>query len=833
MKKRLSIAFLILPVALALATIAAYGEVKQQVIGPFGTLNNTDNSYTIPSDRSPDLLNVDLSPGGKSVKKRSGYGIAFTLSNSTSPVKYVYNFFNSAGSSVDLYFNDTNMEASISGASPSVIFSTGSNGATYQCVDTAGEAYCANDARTSIIKTDGATDTTITTVRSTGTLLAITPERLVHAGFSEDPSRVDFSNSNDFSTWTLGGEDDDPISFTIVSPGAYLTHITYAHGRVYWFKTSSFGYILEGPTHNDWVVRTLNSNVGTLFNTSVFRDDILYFQGDDGHFYGWDGSSLQKLSRDIQGSIDVTQGRISNSWVQTTQSDFGAGVSTPTVYMDTITTNGSIALTFPDNFDSFRDGSSDTKPVWKQATPNTGCSTGTVSASGGLLKFTDPNSGSGDRVIIYTQEKLKNFQQGTTYQFVINDTHTTGTGGKFLIYFSTSMTSTSCPSLSDTDSAVAWISFDGVAGEKVRANSFSSIRGGQWVFSGTDYDLPATVSIYLSTSFASLNINSINDSTATYGGGYGDVNVFIHYSNNSPGGIGTLDSFSVVPQTGTFYSQVNSAPDLTSWNSFETTKIENGGQISFEIRADTNSFTVESSTPSWTSINSGEIPTISTGTYMQVRSKFSITYATQNPSIQDFTINWFEGSASDKTHAIYHEDALWWAVASGAGATTNNKILKLDLINQGWLLYNIPMNGMLIRSQNLYFGDPTAGRIFGFGTDDSDNGSAIEAYWQSRDFFGDDPFVDKNFNRLSFVTKGNSGSNMDVTYQINGSTATEFSVPLYNSSSDAFVKRNMFFPSGTSGSTINFKFGNNAADEPFELFGGVLEYEDEPWFPEP
>src|SRR5688572_7267528 len=224
----------------------------------------------IPANMASDLLNVEITPGGKSVKKREGYGTAFALQIGSSAVHGIYNFYESGGSDVSLFFNDTRLTSSIAGAAATVLFSTGPVNATWQCVDSAGFAYCANTSRTSILKTNGTTHTTIPVI-STGTMLTVTPERLAQAGFVTTPSRIDFSKSNDFETWTVGGQPFDPITFTITAPGPKITHIVYAHNRIYWFKDSSFGYILEGPTHSDWIVRTVNSFIGTLHNTSIYR----------------------------------------------------------------------------------------------------------------------------------------------------------------------------------------------------------------------------------------------------------------------------------------------------------------------------------------------------------------------------------------------------------------------------------------------------------------------------------------------------------------------------------------------------------------------------------
>ena len=356
-----SVLMLILHFYFSLAN-AAEGR---EVIGPFGGLNNSESSYVINPEQASDLLNVDLSDGAKSIKKRKGYGTAFTLSDATSPVHGTYFFYDTDGSDVVLAFNGRHVNRSISGAAPSVIYTSATNNATWQCIDAEGFAYCANTGRDAIFKIDASAISKLSGFTSTGTMVAVTPERLVQAGFSLTPNRIDFSKSNDFATWAVGGNPTDPIQFTITSPGSGIKHIVYAHGRIYWFKDSSFGYILEGATQSDWRVVTIDAFIGTLDNASIYNDEILYFRDQNSEFYAYDGSNLVKISKDIHATILTCQGtQVRDSWTQTDTSDWDAGYFDSSVYVDTTTTVGLIATSFPDNFGVFRDGSNNTKKVW-------------------------------------------------------------------------------------------------------------------------------------------------------------------------------------------------------------------------------------------------------------------------------------------------------------------------------------------------------------------------------------------------------------------------------------------------------------------------------------
>lgn len=896
------------------------------VIGPYSGLNNTDSSFIIGPDKSPDLLNVDITPNGKSVKKRSGYGTAFTLDVSSVAVHGVYNFFESGGSDVSLFFNDKYMSSSVSGGSPSVIFSTGPTDATYQCTDAAGFAYCANTSRTSIIKTNGVTHNIIITP-STGTMVAVTPTRLVTAGFSDFPSRVDFSKSNDFTNFTPGGAATDPLNFTIVSPGSKITMIVYAHGRIYWFKDSSFGYILEGPTQADWQVRTVNSFIGSLYNTFIFRDDILYFQGNDGHFYGWDGSNLVKLSRDIQGTIDVTQGRSLNSWTQTLKADWDAGAISTATYLATDISVGSIVLAtdtaisaFSDttgiNFSSGTLTNTSTSTIDGSLTltlgnnnvftdqqrspidvecsdPCTGpyyqesriLSTNTFVATGATLNLKKVGSPSAFNIFLYS-DNSGNPGSVLTSASPSASLVATSTSDVFLPFDSsvvltngTSYWIQITPGVTcDGSNKIEWWGADFVgtpttinrcgSDDSVNIRYQAKLVGKQFASSGDivsrSFDVGFTTNSWLwdwsnfsasgtIPSGATLTFETQTSSAAT--GTYTSL-ISVSTGNNPTStiqqyirykGSFTTTNLSTSPVVndvvlamstrrrpyGTFQSAVKNAPSLTSWSDLFVSKQDNGGTHTFYIRAANGAFTVSSSTPTpWTAITPGSIPSISTGSYFQIRDDFLITSATQNPSLDLFTQSWFEGAAADKTYAIYHDNGLWWSVASGTGASTNNAILKFDLLNTAWLKYDIPMNGMLVRNQNLYFGSPSSGKIYLYGSASSDSGSAINAYWKSKDFFGESPFLEKEIVNLSFAAGSVANSSMTVTYTMNGSSQTSYTVNLYDSNK-SFIRNNKNLPQGKIGNTFNVKFGNNAADQDFEIYAVQYGYRQKSWIPSP
>lgn len=778
----------IFSLTLGISAIVFGGEDWQKFpVGPFGTLNDRDSSYAIGATQSQSLLNVDLTPAGKSVRKRKGYGIAFTLNQTTSPVHGVYDFFDAQGNEVNLFFNDTKIYGSVGGATPTVLLSTGPNGATYQCTDSLGFAYCANTSRTTLYKTNGSTLTQIQSVSSTGTMVATAVTRLAMAGFSDAPSRIDFSADTDFTTWGSGSVGTSATQFTINAPGAKITHIVYAFNRLMWFKDTSFGYILIGnqPFQSDWVIKTISYDVGTNDNSSVYREGILYFRGKDGHIYTFDGNTYERLTREISGTVGVSQTRGTGSWNQTSQSDFDSGLYSNTTSTQTVGSVQLLLLSTSTKKTKYGADISNTGGSCLQSAPyywsKQFLSTQSYVVSGIMLRMSTTSTPSGTLTI-----NILNDNAGIPGSIIISTSIShfsfTNTAADYLFNFNQ-------PWGALTAGSTYWYQQISAAGVSSFINYVDGVDDG-----------------YLRSCGASISADNI-----PLGGGLKYKLFGATYS-----------------QSGVYYSSVHNAPNLTLWDNFIADFTQISSTQSFYIRSSTGVFYSSATSPSWTSVTNGNIPAISTNPYFQIRSDFS-SAGSSTSLLNLFTVNWFEGNAADKAYATYFNDKILWSVTSGTGSTTNNRVLLYDMLNQGWLLYDIPSNGFYVKNNDLYFGGSSSGYIFKFGDVENDNGSAINSYWKSKDYFGGDPFTTQELANISLAAKTVSNSSMTVTYTTNGSSSSVFTFPM--SSSRAFVGLNKNLPAGTVGSNFNIQFGNNAADQPWELFGAQIGIRPKSWIP--
>jgi hypothetical protein len=206
-----------------------------------------------------------------------------------------------------------------------------------------------------------------------------------------------------------------------------------------------------------------------------------------------------------------------------------------------------------------------------------------------------------------------------------------------------------------------------------------------------------------------------------------------------------------------------------------------------------------------------------------------VTSATQTPTLNDFTVNFFEGSASDQAYMIYFDNAVWESVAFGSGQSTNNYIFKRDLINDGWTLYNFGAGGLVVQSNRLYFGDTSAGNVFNYGTATSDNGTAINAFWRSKTYTGNDPFLQNQLTQIDTFAKKENGTALTATYTTDTSTSTSYSVSL--STNNAFVQTRKLLPSGKLGYGFDFKIGDTSASSNWEFLGWRIVYNQQAYRP--
>lgn len=778
---------LVLPILLGLLTTSVYAE--QVAISQFRYLNNNDNSLTIDPNVAQDLLNVDIRPGGRSIKKREGYGLYKDLGTGQG-IHGGHHFFDSTGNDVQVWGSSTSLFGIVADATPTQLVSSATLNATWDCADTQGNAYCVNSSRDMYARTAGAS--IFRYGSPLGTMVEITPTRAVVSGVSGSPNTLYFSESANFINFTTGITETSPFTEVIASPGSKVTHLRYACGKVLWWKDQSFGY-LTGENQFDLENTIVSDTVGTFDNTSAIDPGgNVWFRGQDGHIWKYDCTALTKESIDISPNAQASGKRTSNSYTETSQSDFESGQISPSGYLNTSNVPGSVILSTSIaliNSPGFEDGPnnvSNTITNWTVAGTGVvkvactacriGCSGATVSAySGSYYSVMGAVSGTDTDAFV----DVINASDDTIIKSATlpADTAQCSWGQKYIVHQSSVGHSVKVRIRRQTQ-------FDGT--QTITSNSFVWPGSVWFVYQSTEIALSGT------TAF-------------------------------------TFDNFITAPSTAGYYSSVRNAPNLTAWDTLTGNIANNGGDHSFFMRSSTNAFTKLSSTPSWTQQTIGNVVTIATGTYFQVMDSFSIDAPTETPTLNDFTVNYFEGSSSDQTYSTYFDNAIWFSVAFGIGISTNNYIFKYDLINEGWTLYSFGSGGFAIQNNRLYFGQVGGDNLFRFGDSPSDNGASINAFWKSKDYPGTDPFLQNSYEQADTIWTRDSNQSATVTYTVDTSSETSYTVNL-TSSTNSIINHRKLLPSRL-GYTVNWKFGDSSATSQWELLGYRFTFSPQPYRP--
>lgn len=889
--------------ALLIFGVASASCAEEARISSFGLLNSNEAPPIIGPQQAQDLLNIDVTPDGKSVKKRSGYGTYKTLGSGL-PIRGGYHFYDSSGNDVQLWGSGTNLYGIVADGTPTVLVSSATTGATWDCTDTQGFAYCVNSARDALIKTNGATITWFTS--PLGTMVASTPDRLLVAGLNSGPSTISISGSNALTNFVAGNLVTDPFTEPINAPGSKLTHIEYACGRWLWWKDQSFGYIL-GTDQTNLKIITVSNSIGTQDNSSAIDPSgDIWFRGQEGHIYQYDCSNVTKMSRDITPQIQTSARRVSALFQQTSQTDFQTGTIVQTNGLSTTINGGDVvpssfsitdtttadfssntltnlqispsgnAVVISTNDTNFTSGNASfLGSGWSSVADTTYNNCGTIHANGGDNIAQALSYGAAGFSLVATIVDLETSATVASVTIAYADNACAWTARTLTIpstyyrrkanvnfYSSTDSNARLVSAIpfilngnsmvfytaSDVKGSARTLLVDGSASNVVINSGISTITTGNIVSKAYNTGVGNN---YVSVSYNGTVDQltpafSIQDSTSATGA-WADVGTlanvsypcrqFIRYTSTftvtgSSSAASTIDDVTLLARSsGTYYSPVQNKPNLSTWDAFNATTQSNGGANSFFMRSSTNSFTVLSTTPSWTATTPGNVITIATGTYFQVRDDITITASTQTPVLSDFTVNWFEGSAADKAYAVYYRDAVWFGIAYGSGQSTNNYVFRFDLLNKGWGLYNIGIGGFLAQNDNLYFGSASNDKVYRFGSSTDDAGSTINSYWKSRDFTSADPYMQTALTNIDLVARKNQNQSLMVNYALNGSTTTTSYTVSLSTTTEANIFHRKLIPPGKNGYTFNVQFGDTSSAAAWEVLGVRVTYDSLPYRP--
>ena len=783
--------------------------------GQWRGMNNADASIMIGDNEAQDLLNVDITDNGNGIRKRDGYSQFKTIGTSTWGVRGGYYFRDTSGNSYIVHANNRSLFKSINSGDYSAFLTTDTAGSYYDFTDSQGYLYRATSNRDQFCRYDG---TTLTYYPSApqGDQIEALPDRLAISGESAHPNRVYFSGAADFTNFTTGLNDTDPFYEEFGLPGQKLTAIKYALGRLFAWTSTTLSF-WSGSTQFDGTIQDVTTNVGTSQPGSILYDNsVIYWQGNDKHFYSFDGNSIEKISTPISGSVSRFVGGESKSIIQTTQADFALGTTSTSL---TISENPGF-ITFPSTgitVDDFSDSNCSSGQTWRLNYINT---ISTNCSSNEMVINSIPNSSIAMMI--------------TTISFSVGNSISAD------IKISGDWTSDASFSLcSSVITSTASIPNNG-------CYTFDFSGNGATTLIYRDTTQIASIGSILNSSYnrITFSIDKNNDLSVIKNGivvGYvNDANYtsFSYMSFNTScrftGITLTVDNVSINPFSGVFVStQISIGSSITSWGQFSDNSTKTGNaSLAYTIYTDTDTSIDTNNATTFVSsqtITPPAIPTISTAPYLVWKATFTRTASTETISLDSVSIAWNEGTLTHTFGSIDKNHRLYWSLAEN-NSTTNNATYIYDPRFTSWLKYSVPMDAVTKVGDSFYFGGPSTGVVYLYPSGTNDDGSAITAYWKSKDFIGGDPFVEKDFQTYSLIAKTQTGSNIDLDISYNGSPSyTRNNISLTSSLGLPFIRYNARFPTGKLGSFVNFKFGNDDLSSPFEVYSMKYDYTPRAW----
>lgn len=872
--------------ALLLLPSLSFAE-KAGVVGSFKGLHNSESSILIDDNEAQDLSNVDFSPNGKAILKRDGYASFQSVGVATHPVTGGYFFKDVDGEEIIVAVNDGKVYKSESGGTFSAFITTDTSGAFYDFTDSQGILWRANSAKDEIVSYNGSAKTYYPSAPK-GNQIEVLPDRAVISGTDANPNRLNFSASADFTNYVTASLETSPFTEDIFLPGQDIVAIKAACGGVIAWTFDRMS-LWTGTSQYDGQIVQISETIGTNQPSTIVNDlGVTYWQGQDGHWYSYDCNGVARISSNIDVSNFVT-GRPKN-WTQTSQEDWDAGTLT---YVTSDITVGDVMLsTWTDtdtttaDFEAFSSSSNVTitnnqvqlstnnvdltNPGFEAAlgaewTTASGAARSTTQEQAGSWSLDLSPSGcsplggmpasalqdsSGATLVsitftsspgAWTQKTVSmsaytgrwvrlSFAGGrlVSEYFLASGTDITfyyygdpdlcqATGLGFLDTFeggrSTTYSGTFTSQTFDTALGVGrWLASDATRtanGHSVTFQTQSSANGSSWesAASWTPGSAPTSTANRYIRYVVTMSTGGTTNGTA------------LPYLSDA--------TLSARASSGTFTSQTkNIGANATSFGNFVRDQTLNSGTIGYFIRTATTEGGL--SAASWTAMTHGSQISATIRPWIQIKSTFTATTATYNPTMHSFVINWNEGTIARHWGIVDKDHRLAWSVAENADTVPSVSYIY-DQRFGSWLKYSFPFYAPARSGDSIYFGSPSAGTVYQYPSGTSDNGSAITAYWKSKDFVGSDPFVESDYNNWSFLGKAETGSNLDITYTVDTITATSRNFSLTDPNSLTIRRLNDYFPSGTYGSFINFKFGNNDADAPFEIYGFTYDYDNRPW----
>jgi hypothetical protein len=279
---------------------------------------------------------------------------------------------------------------------------------------------------------------------------------------------------------------------------------------------------------------------------------------------------------------------------------------------------------------------------------------------------------------------------------------------------------------------------------------------------------------------------------------------------------------------GTYLSEIHdTGGNILQWAAIQVPMDRGGHTIRVYFRAASTSGGV--SAESWTEIAPGAVPsTAITNTFIQIKIEFSQENPNeQHPTVEGFTVNWVLSSSSGASVLQNVASFVWlnryWLSAATLSADNNDIVIVRgkSTFDSPWHTKDFALL-TFCRFQDIFIaGSSVDGSLYQLETGYSKNGSAMDSYYETKDFSEDNFFLK---GRELLVQTDRSGPyNLTVGYSVDsGLNWTDKSIDLTRETGESlsFTKRlNISYMRDQ----VRFRVRINAADQPFSV-DSITEY---------
>lgn len=279
--------------------------------------------------------------------------------------------------------------------------------------------------------------------------------------------------------------------------------------------------------------------------------------------------------------------------------------------------------------------------------------------------------------------------------------------------------------------------------------------------------------------------------------------------------------------TGTWRSgELVLSSTMTTWGLFQCAQTVSGTEASLAYAIRTSTYVGGTAYATYQAITCGSLITASTGAYIQVISTATVGVATETARIDALIFGYNQGTSARSASAAVFGGRYHYGAQSKNG--TKNDILFVYDSNGAWTKWDgLRPRFLNVVNQNFVMADSTrttGGFIHKLYETDADDGGAINAYWESKDFSMGSLENAKAPERLYLVYTG-SQTTITATIKMDGGQST-FAYDVDLSTAANVGVKNIVVDPPINGNLMRLRLENNAASKPWEFLGFGIRFRD-------